>query len=167
MSSVITLSDVGGTDIVLDFEGTEIFLGFEGKEISLGFFAGVAQGESNTAANVGAGAGVFRDKVGAVLNLRSVTAGAGITVTENADEIDIAVTGGAVEPWKEDEFIATNGQVTFILSAAPQDGVTLSFLVNGVRTNETEDWIRSGQTITWQNNEYVLAAGDIVHAHYR
>lgn len=158
MSSPIVLSDLGGNEIILDFEGTEI---------SLGFFAGVAQGESNTAANVGAGAGVFRDKVGAVINLRSITGGAGVTITENADEIDIAATGAVVDPWKDDEFIATNGQVTFILSAAPQDGVSLSFLVNGVRANETEDWVRSGQTITWQNNEFVLAAGDLVHAHYR
>lgn len=85
MSNSIVLGDLGGHEIVLDFEG---------RLLTLGFFAGAAQGESNTAANVGAGAGVFRDKTGATVNLRSVTGSGAVAVTEGADEIDINVAAG-------------------------------------------------------------------------
>ena len=63
--------------------------GFPGT-ITIGTAIPVGSGEANTASNVGAGAGVFRDKVGANLNLRSITGSNGVVVTENADEIDIA-----------------------------------------------------------------------------
>ena len=57
---------------------------------------GTTPGEANTAANVGAGAGlVFRDKVGVTLNLKTVKAGTGITVTNNVD--DITITNSAPE----------------------------------------------------------------------
>lgn len=48
-------------------------------------------GEANTAANVGTGDGVFRDKVGAVLNLRSIKGTGGITTTisGSGDEVEI------------------------------------------------------------------------------
>jgi hypothetical protein len=43
------------------------------------------------AANVGSGAGVFRDKVGYLFNFRSIVGGPGVTVVENADEIEIQI----------------------------------------------------------------------------
>lgn len=51
-------------------------------------------------ANVGAGASVFKDKSGVSLNLRTLTAGAGVTLSETADEIEIA-SAGAGSPWEE------------------------------------------------------------------
>ena len=68
--------------------------------------------------------------------------------------------------WVEDEYAPTLAQITFILSQAPVDSLSLSFLVNGVRTDESVDWTRSGQTITWLNT-YTLVVGDVVHAHYK
>jgi len=54
-----------------------------------------AGGEVNLGANVGAGTGlVFRDKTGVTLNFKSLLAGAGITITNNADDITITATGG-------------------------------------------------------------------------
>lgn len=56
---------------------------------------GAGSGETNTGANVGTGEGeVFRDKTGVTLNFKKIQAGANITVTNNADEIVIAATGG-------------------------------------------------------------------------
>lgn len=51
-------------------------------------------GEVNLAANVGTGDGVFRDKTGVTLNLKTLKAGANITLTPSADEILIAASGG-------------------------------------------------------------------------
>lgn len=45
-------------------------------------------------ANVGGGAEVFRNKVGQTANLRSIVAGANVTVTQLADTISIAAAGG-------------------------------------------------------------------------
>jgi hypothetical protein len=62
--------------------------------------SGGGGGEVNTGANVGAGAGVFRDKTGVQLNFRSLTAGIGVTLTPSADEIQIAAAGGgSAFPW--------------------------------------------------------------------
>jgi len=55
---------------------------------------GAEGGEANTASNVGAGVGVFQNKVGVDLRLRSIVAGTNVTVTEGADSITIAAAGG-------------------------------------------------------------------------
>ncbi len=52
-----------------------------------------------TIANVGTGAGlIFRDKVGVTANLKSLLAGTGISITNNADDIEISATGGTSPP---------------------------------------------------------------------
>jgi hypothetical protein len=50
-------------------------------------------GEANTGANVGTGVGVFRNKTGATLNFKSLVAGTNVTLTPNADEIEISALG--------------------------------------------------------------------------
>jgi hypothetical protein len=52
-------------------------------------------GEANTASNVGAGEGVFKQKVGVDLEFKSLVAGTNITLTGSADEITIDASGGA------------------------------------------------------------------------
>lgn len=47
-----------------------------------------------TGANVGTGANVFKDKSGSSIRLRSLVAGSNVTITEGADEITIAASGG-------------------------------------------------------------------------
>lgn len=46
-------------------------------------------GEANDGANVGAGVGIYRDKTGFDINLRSIIAGTNIDVVQNADDIVI------------------------------------------------------------------------------
>lgn len=56
---------------------------------------GAGGGESNDGTNVGTGAGVYKDKSGATLRFRSLTAGSGISIDVGADEIEITATGGS------------------------------------------------------------------------
>lgn len=72
---------------------TRLTLDINETRLVLTTAAPITSGEANTAANVGGGSGVFRDKTGQTINLRSVTGSNGITVTEGADEIDVSGAG--------------------------------------------------------------------------
>lgn len=67
-----------------------ITLKVSNSTLTLGLSSPIASGEANDGANVGGGAGIYRNKTAAIINLRSVTAGAGVTVTGGADEVDVA-----------------------------------------------------------------------------
>jgi len=51
-------------------------------------------GQSNTASNIGTGAGIFAQKSGIDLEYKSLVAGTGVTITPSADEITISASGG-------------------------------------------------------------------------
>lgn len=58
-----------------------------------------APGEANTGANVGVGTGLlFRNKLGVVLNFRSLLAGLGMSIATVGDEITISSTATAKDP---------------------------------------------------------------------
>ncbi len=80
-------------------------------------------GEANLGANVGAGEGdVFRDKTGVTLNFKTILAGTNITVTNNADTVEIASAAGVGEA----NTISSQGGGTFPLTATvPKSGVDL------------------------------------------
>ena len=52
-------------------------------------------GEANTASNLGAGLGLWKQKVGVDLQFKSLVQGANITLTSNANDVTIAATGEA------------------------------------------------------------------------
>lgn len=49
-------------------------------------------GQNNTASNIGSGVGIYKEKVGVDLRLRSLLAGDGISVTQNPTEVSIINT---------------------------------------------------------------------------
>ncbi|MGB0972611.1 MAG: hypothetical protein ACPGVG_16885 [Mycobacterium sp.] len=61
-----------------------------GASLGVDWQAGSGGGEANTASNVGGGVEVFKQKSSVDLELRTLTPGIGITLTENADTVEIA-----------------------------------------------------------------------------
>ena len=74
-------------------------------------------GEVNTASNVGAGADVFKQKSGVDLEFRTITAGTGITVTENTNEVEIKVK--AYNDFDTASIQTTNATPTTIYTFTP------------------------------------------------
>lgn len=74
--------------------------------------------------------------------------------------------GGGGNPWIENEFSPSNGQISFILSQAPADINSFTLLVNGVLADDGTDYTVSGTTLTWLNNLFVLDTGDKLLARY-
>jgi hypothetical protein len=83
-------------------------------------------GTINTASNVGAGAGVFKQVVGDDLEFRSITGTGAIVATENTDEVDLELTAvaaaaitysGVNGTGLAPELTVVDGATTFDLSA--------------------------------------------------
>lgn len=104
MSSFIS---IGGNDtkVKVNPVGTSRSLTFSGAGVTVVddpaldtidvIITGSGVGEANLGANVGTGTGtIFRDKTIITLNFKTIKAGANITVTNNADDVTIASTGG-------------------------------------------------------------------------
>ena len=53
-------------------------------------------GEANTAANVGSGVGLYKDKVGVNLNFKSLAQGLNIALTNGTSEVTVAFSWAAV-----------------------------------------------------------------------
>ena len=70
---------------------SELTLTVQGQSVTFSTPIPVSSGEVNFGANVGAGEGVFRDKIGSVLNFKSITGSNGVIVSGSADEVDIAL----------------------------------------------------------------------------
>lgn len=88
---------------------------------------------ATTAANVGTGQGnVFRDKTTSIINLKTIKAGTNVTITDNADDITIASSGGGGgSTFLDNAFrIQDNGDAT----------KQLAFEVAAITTATTRTW---------------------------
>lgn len=74
--------------------GVNITLTQNANDITIAATSGVA-GETNTASNLGAGLGLWKQKVGVDLQFKSLVQGANIVLTANANDVTIAGTGEA------------------------------------------------------------------------
>ncbi|XP_065656726.1 mucin-19-like [Hydra vulgaris] len=89
--------------------GSAIFSAKTGAQLQFNSLAGTANGltvsaptaglitidNTLTGASLGGTAAVFANKTGALINLRGITAGTNVTVTQNVNDISVAVAGGA------------------------------------------------------------------------
>lgn len=103
-------------------------------------------------------AGDFDAMLYRILNL-----GAPVGPNDAARLVD-ATAGGA--PWREDEFTATGGQITFIISWPATDANSIELYVNGVLYDDTADYTVSGTTVTWLNTPFSMDVGDKVLVRY-
>ncbi len=107
-------------------------------------------GEDNTGANVGVGSGtIFRNKIGVVLNFKSLIGGDNITVTDNADDVTITSTGTSPLTTKGDLYgfntvddrvpVGTDGQ---LLSANSANPIGVEWVTIAENTTPTFDDVR-------------------------
>ena len=81
-----------------------------------------------TAANVGSGTGlIFRDKTGITLNLKTLLAGTGIAVTNNADDITLSVTAGDTKSGSGTVALGGTTTVSFNTAFSTAPNVVVSF----------------------------------------
>jgi hypothetical protein len=75
---------------------------------------GSSGGETNDGNNVGTGTGeVYRDKIGATLNFKTLKEGTGVSITNGADDITLTATGAATDLNEAyDNFGATPATIT-------------------------------------------------------
>lgn len=136
-------------------------------------------GEANTASNLGAGEGVFASKLGVDLRFKSLLAGAGISLSSDADEITIAAIAAALG-WNQETIAAENvsGSDTVLadgLDNQPVDAASVLLIVNGEiaiqginynvvgGTNQGIEWLGD---LTAHPLSFPLEDDDIIRAYY-
>lgn len=90
----VTATPVGDLQQVVNYLSTFISKGTTITKQDAG--GGGGTGENNTASNVGAGAGIFKQKVGVDLELKSLIGGTGTTLVVGTDDITINAGGAPV-----------------------------------------------------------------------
>ncbi len=100
--------------------------------------------EDNTASNLGSGANVFKQKSGLDLQFRSlVSSDNSVTITQNANEIDLKATGsGGGDNWGS-QVVQTNGGLT-----GDGTGANPLAAVDQSASNELQTISKSGSTVT-------------------
>ena len=132
------------------------------SKIAIALPVPIGSGEANTAANVGGQQEVFRDKVGAVLNFRTLKGVKNVAITTVVDTLEIGLAD-----WNKDEFTPSNNQVTFVLSSTPEDPTSVIFEVNGVIYDDIADWTVLGNTVSWTDVPFQMQTTDHVVVRYR
>lgn len=88
ISNKASLASPAGTEEILVNEGGTL------KKVLASSIAGLATGEVNTASNIGAGEGIFSNKNGEDLELKTLKGSSSVTLTSDADSITIESQGG-------------------------------------------------------------------------
>lgn len=77
---------------------------------------------------------------------------------------------GAIFNFREEKFVPTTGQITFILAFAPSDIDSVVFTVNGTDyiNGAGDSFTVSGTTVTWLDTPFTMSASpqDEVHIRY-
>ena len=89
------IQDAGGTPIgnlqeVIKY--LNVFI-LQGSSVGFPTGGGGGTGEANTASNVGAGDGVFKQKTGVDLEFKSLIGGTNVTIVNNANDLTISASG--------------------------------------------------------------------------
>ncbi|MFZ9061479.1 MAG: hypothetical protein ACO218_09675 [Steroidobacteraceae bacterium] len=101
--AIAVLDDVG--DVSAASPSSNDVLTWNGSAWVPAAAPGAGGGEANTASNVGAGAGVYKQKTGTDLELRSIVGGTLVTATQNVNDVTLDV---ALDPDDLDDTSTTN-----------------------------------------------------------
>lgn len=116
-------------------------------------------GEANTASNVGAGDGVFKQKTGVNLEFKSLVAGTNVTLTPAADTITIAATGSSGANTSLSNLVAPTAlNESLIFDVASNDPVVKSKDATGANDSDPIG-ILSGDVVDGQSGALTLDVG--------
>lgn len=141
---------------------------------------GSGSGESNTASNVGTGAGVFKQKSGVDLQFKSIVAGANITVTGNTNDVTITAAAGGGSGINNQNSAAQTG-ANFWIDGTGRTSIGISdnyywvkragepgyFITDINQTDKTWGWVipssASGNILAIQvNNDALSSATNVI-----
>lgn len=133
-----------------------------------------------TIANVGGGAGIYRDQIGSTYNLKGLVAGANVTITPGADTVTIAATSGGVSyPGSTAQFLRGDGNFSnaltdyLMISAAASQDIIKGYVTGAganlkrwkVRQSSAGDWgvyaQDDAETVTYAGLEFKRLAGSV------
>ena len=115
---------------------------------------GATGGEANDGFNTGTGEGIFKQKVGVDLEFKSLIAGNGIGITNNANDLTIEYTGVA-----SDFDLVNNKIINLADPTANQDGATKIYVDTQVGAVDFDFSGDSGTGTIIANSETLLIAG--------
>lgn len=109
-------------------------------------------GETNTASNVGAGVDVFKAKSGVDLRFRTLVAGTGVVLTENADDIQIDATGVGGGEVNIGANINVSGEGLY----TGKSGVSLQFKGVGANDGTLTETVSANDVLLSVNQAYAM-----------
>ena len=101
-------------------------------------------GQANTIHNVGTGIGIYKEKIGVDLKLKSLLAGPGITITQSTNELTISNTANKFVTFNANTGVLTASSTTQAVNIVGTNGVITSIsgntlTITGSTTNLVDD----------------------------
>lgn len=130
----------------------------------------LAGGQANTISNIGTGVGIFKEKIGVDLRLKSLKAGTGITITGNPTELLIENTRNSIITVNANTGSLTASSPTQAISIVGGTGITTSIsgtilTINGTNYDiETDTSPRLGGNLDLNGFDIIGASGTNITA---
>jgi hypothetical protein len=129
--------------------GTNVTVTEVGDDITIDAAGGA--GEANDGANVGTGAGVYKDKDGVNIRLKSIKAGTNVTIDEAADDLTINASGGGGS--SDEYFFTLPAGATIAARVAASSDIPAGWTVEDASTAGEANFGSSANTLVMEHNE--------------